>query len=316
MGNRYIFDKDSANFRKSRVSIGKILGRALLLFIVTLSLSILYYAIFALCFSTQTERRLAAENRMYSKMVPQMQEKERLLSDVVENLQLRDNGIYEEIFHTAAPSLDMTSSLAILNSLDSIPDDQIVKYSEKKLKKMSSSADRVEENFAAVFESISKNGKPAIPMTNPLSDFSFARTGASVSDKINPFYKVPMKHNGLDMIAHTGEPVYAAADGVVEDVTRSRKGLGNVVTILHQDGYRTRYAHLSDISVIKGRQVFRGSKIGCVGVSGNSFAPHLHYEVLRDSLVLDPINYMFASVNPDEYLKMMILSVNTGQSMD
>ena len=53
-----------------------------------------------------------------------------------------------------------------------------------------------------------------------------------------------------------------------------------------------------------------------MGVSGNSFAPHLHYEVLRDSLVLDPINYMFASVNPDEYLKMMILSVNTGQSMD
>jgi murein DD-endopeptidase MepM/ murein hydrolase activator NlpD len=53
-----------------------------------------------------------------------------------------------------------------------------------------------------------------------------------------------------------------------------------------------------------------------VGVSGNSFAPHLHYEVLRDTVALDPVNHMFASVTPEEYLNMMIMSVSTGQSMD
>jgi murein DD-endopeptidase MepM/ murein hydrolase activator NlpD len=53
-----------------------------------------------------------------------------------------------------------------------------------------------------------------------------------------------------------------------------------------------------------------------VGVSGNSFAPHLHYEVLKDTLVLDPVHHFFATVSPDEYVNMLIMSASTGQSMD
>ena len=100
------------------------------------------------------------------------------------------------------------------------------------------------------------------PMTNPLRNYSFAQTGASIGSRINPFYKVPVQHNGLDMIAPSGEPVYAAADGVVKNVTRSRKGLGNVVEIDHGNGYVTRYAHLADIEARKGRKIKRGARIG------------------------------------------------------
>ena len=69
-------------------------------------------------------------------------------------------------------------------------------------------------------------------------------------------------------------------------------------------------------SVRKGRKVHKGDRIGYVGVSGNSFAPHLHYEMLRDTTVLDPVNYLFASVSPEDYVNMLILSYSTGQSMD
>jgi murein DD-endopeptidase MepM/ murein hydrolase activator NlpD len=62
--------------------------------------------------------------------------------------------------------------------------------------------------------------------------------------------------------------------------------------------------------------VKKGARIGDVGVSGNSFAPHLHYEVLKDSLVLDPVSHFFASVGPEEYVNMLIMSSMTGQSMD
>jgi murein DD-endopeptidase MepM/ murein hydrolase activator NlpD len=134
--------------------------------------------------------------------------------------------------------------------------------------------------------------------------------------KVNPFYKVKLSHNGLDMIAPSGEPVYASAKGIVSDVTKSRKGLGNVVTIDHGNGIKTRYAHLADIEVRKGRAVKKGTRIGYVGVSGNSFAPHLHYEVLRDTVVLDPVNHLFASVGPEEYVNILIMSSMTGQSMD
>ena len=153
-------------------------------------------------------------------------------------------------------------------------------------------------------------------MSNALRDFSFAQTGASTGERINPFYKVKIMHNGLDLIAPAGDPVYAAADGVVSSVTRSRKGLGNVVSIDHGNGYVTRYAHLADMEVVKGRKVKKGTRIGYVGVSGNSFAPHLHYEVIRDTVVVDPVNHFFASVTPDEYVNMLIMSASTGQSMD
>ena len=125
-----------------------------------------------------------------------------------------------------------------------------------------------------------------------------------------------MRHNGLDLIAPAGEPVYAVADGIIKEIIKSRKGLGNVVEIDHGNGYVTRYAHLADVEVSKGRRLERGDRIGYVGVSGNSFAPHLHYEVLRDTVVLDPVNHFFASVSPEDYLNMLVMSVSTGQSMD
>ncbi len=53
-----------------------------------------------------------------------------------------------------------------------------------------------------------------------------------------------------------------------------------------------------------------------MGISSPTFAPHLHYEVLRGGKVLDPVNFLFASVGPDEYAKMLYMSVSTRQSMD
>ena len=315
MSREYIVDKDF-KLKKERPSVWKIIRNVLMFFVVTASLAVVYYILFALVFSTEEERRLRLENRLYEKEYPQLAEKEALLADVVEGLKIKDDNIYEEIFNTYAPDIEQFSSLDFLMALDSIPDSDIVVSSEARLNVLERSAGRVEENFMKVMEAISDAKFVMPPMTNPMKDFTFAQTGASVGDKINPFYKVSMKHSGLDLIAPAGEPVYAVADGVVKDVIKSRKGLGNVVVIDHGNGYVTRYAHLADIEAKKGRKVRMGTRIGYVGVSGNSFAPHLHYEVLRDTLVLDPVNHFFASVTPEEYMNMLIMSVTTGQSMD
>lgn len=315
MSSQYIFDKDF-KFRKQRTSVWAVLRKILMFFVVTISLAILYYILFALIFSTDTEKRLRDENRMYAREYPELEKKERLLSDVVDGLRLRDNSIYEAIFHTSAPNMDMVSSLDFLMGLDSIPDTDIVIYVKDKLDGLDKGVNLVEENFRRIFAAIKDSAFVMPPMNNPLEGFSFAQTGASVGDKINPFYKVKMRHNGLDLIAPAGEPVYAAADAVVADVVKSRKGLGNVIVLDHGNGYKTRYAHLADMEVRKGMKVKKGKRLGYVGVSGNSFAPHLHYEVLRDTLVMDPVNHFFASVSPDEFVNMLIMSASTGQSMD
>lgn len=314
MNSQYIFDKNDIKFRKKRTSVWAVIRRILVFFVATASMTVLYYVVFAMIFSTDEEQRLKDENRMFEREFPALEEKEALLSDVIDGLRMRDDMIYEEIFHTSAPNMDPLSSIDFL--ADSIPDSDIVLYADRKISNAAASAGRVEDNFRRIMQVMQDSSFVMPPMTNPLNDFSFAQTGASVGDRINPFYKVSMRHNGLDMIAPAGQPVHAAADGVVCNVIKSRKGLGNVVEIDHGNGYMTRYAHLADIEVSKGRKVEKGKRIGYVGVSGNSFAPHLHYEVMRDTLVLDPVNYLFASVTPGDYANILVMSVATGQSMD
>ena len=309
MDGEYIYGQKKTSLRKK-------IRRVFLLFIASLSLTLVYYAVFALFFSTEAESRLERENAVFERELPLLQQKEELLSDVLEGLELRDDRIYEEIFHASSPSMSPVTSVGDFSGLDTIPDHELVWYAQRKLDKVSASADAVEEDFMRIAELLQDSSFVMPPMTNPLDDFTFAQTGASVGEKINPFYKVPIRHDGLDMVAHSGEPVHVTADGVVTGVIKSRKGLGNVVVVSHDGGYVTRYAHLADIEVRKGKKLKKGDRIGYVGVSGNSFAPHLHYEVLRDTVVMDPVNHFFASLDPEEYVNVMIMAATTGQSLD
>lgn len=316
MGAKYEFDKTRMEFRKVTHSVWTVLGKALKYFLVTASLAVVYYVVFSFVISTDSERKLKRENQMYRQMYKDLAAREELAGDVIEGLKVRDDEIYRRLFNSDAPDLGGIYSNGFLSGVDTIPDRLIVEYSRTKLDTLSKVSDKVEANFRRIMEVLSDKTLSLPPMTNPLSGFSYARTGASVGERINPFYKVKTFHGGLDLISQQGEDVVAAADGVVKEVTHSSKGLGNVVSIDHGDGYVTRYAHLENTRVTRGQKVVKGQKIGQVGMSGNSFAPHLHYEVLRDTLRMDPLNYLFASVSPDDYMGMLFMSANTGQSMD
>jgi murein DD-endopeptidase MepM/ murein hydrolase activator NlpD len=105
-------------------------------------------------------------------------------------------------------------------------------------------------------------------------------------------------HEGLDIAADIGRPVYATADGVVQFAGRNG-GYGKSVFLDHKNGFQTRYAHLNKILVNKGQFVKRGDKIGEIGNSGRSTGPHLHYEVRFHRTPLDPMGFFFDS----RYLK-------------
>jgi len=88
-------------------------------------------------------------------------------------------------------------------------------------------------------------------------------------------------HTGVDISAPIGRPVYAAADGVARPYPDTTT-YGLYVDVVHSEGWRTRYAHLSRQLVLPGQAVRRGQLIGLVGVTGNTTGPHLHWEV-RDT---------------------------------
>ena len=215
-----------------------------------------------------------------------------------------------------APGIDPVTATDFIAASDTIPDRDIVRYTHMKADALMVAAEKVESDFQKIVEKYSAVREPMPPLALPLDDISYVQVGASLGERVNPFLKVPMEHEGVDIIAPQGSPVYAAAAGRVTDVVRAHKGRGNVVELTHQGGYVTRYCHLGDINVTRGQAVRKGARIGEIGMSGSSFAPHLHYEVIKDGAHVDPVHYFFASVTPHEYANMVYMSVNTGQSMD
>lgn len=107
----------------------------------------------------------------------------------------------------------------------------------------------------------------------------------------DPFTGKREFHYGVDIVADTGTPILATANGVVTHAGRWR-GYGKMVHVSHGFGRATRYAHMSEILVRPGQVIRRGDVLGRVGSTGRSTGPHLHYEVLRDGRHEDPREYL------------------------
>ena len=106
----------------------------------------------------------------------------------------------------------------------------------------------------------------------------------------HPIYGSSRMHTGLDLDADSGDPIYAAAGGVVVSAGW-RGGYGNCVIIDHGD-IATLYGHMSSISVGTGEAVTQGSRVGAVGSTGASTGPHLHFEVRINGEPVDPVPYL------------------------
>lgn len=98
-------------------------------------------------------------------------------------------------------------------------------------------------------------------------------------------------HQGLDISASVGKPVYATADAIVVQAGRIGR-LGNAVSLAHGFGITTRYGHMARVTVKPGQKVRRGDVIGYVGNSGRSTGYHLHYEVHKDGEPVNPLGYI------------------------
>jgi murein DD-endopeptidase MepM/ murein hydrolase activator NlpD len=107
----------------------------------------------------------------------------------------------------------------------------------------------------------------------------------------DPMTHGPGLHQGVDIAAAAGQPVFAAADGLVMLAARTG-GYGEAVYLAHGLGISTRYGHLSEIDVHPGQKIHRGDMIGRVGSTGRSTGAHLHYEVRLDGTPVNPLAYI------------------------
>lgn len=117
------------------------------------------------------------------------------------------------------------------------------------------------------------------------------RVTSSFGERTDPFFDEGAFHPGIDIAAYDGDPVHAAAAGIVIKASWG-EGYGREVIINHGRGIETLYAHLSGFAVTAGQRVDRGEVIGYVGTSGRSTGPHLHYEVRIQNTPVNPHKYL------------------------
>lgn len=158
----------------------------------------------------------------------------------------------------------------------------------------------------------------AMPSIKPVNSDQLPRSVRLLSGfgmRIHPIYKVPKMHYGIDFTAPSGTPIQATGAGRVVKAARV-SGYGNQVVIDHGYGFKTSYAHMKRIDVKVGDRVERGSKIGLVGSTGASTAPHCHYEVMVNGQKVNPIMYCMDGLTPEQYADLVKAAETSNQSFD
>lgn len=156
----------------------------------------------------------------------------------------------------------------------------------------------------------------AIPAIQPVNNEDLTRMASGYGYRIDPFTKVRKKHWGMDFTAPKGTPIYATGDGVVKRVDAGASGYGRHIRIDHGFGYVSLYAHLYKYNVKRNQKVKRGDLIGFVGSTGRSQAPHLHYEIFKDGARINPINFYYGNLSPQEFNELLQKASLENQSLD
>ena len=125
-----------------------------------------------------------------------------------------------------------------------------------------------------------------IPLSQSLMDIS-----SDFGLRMHPINKEMVQHKGIDIKAKLGTPVLATGDGEVIDAGFEERP-GYFIKLKHNSEFSSRYLHLSEILVEPGSTVKKGEVIGKVGSSGFSFRPHLHYEILKSDVPINPKEYI------------------------
>ncbi|MBQ0122024.1 MAG: peptidoglycan DD-metalloendopeptidase family protein [Bacteroidales bacterium] len=319
----FVFDRENMKFRPRKAGMGSYLRAGVRYLALSLLIAVVCYVLLALLFSTDHEKKLMEENRRLKAECERLEQDIRLVDKVVDFLSVRDHTIYRDIFDAEIPLLageGVPDSLYVdWTRMDEFSDKELICNTAKTARSLEYSVNRVNYWIAVANQALGRGGvKPtSIPSIVPIPDFKTLQAGASVGRRVNPFFKTMRDHQGMDLMAPVGTDVLCTADGVVTDVVRSGKGMGNTIEVVHDGGFITKYSHLGEIRTVrKGQTVKQGDVIGKVGMSGMSFASCLHYEIWRNGRCQDPADYFFAELNPLNYSETVTVSQTTGQSMD
>lgn len=284
-------------------------------------LGVVFLFLFLTLFPSPREKQLLQEKEGLQSQLEILNQQVDQMQIVMTDLQQRDDNLYRVLFG-AEPiplsirqgtqhKIDYYDSIARMTNSQLAADLALkVNMLEKKLYVQAKSYDEVLEMTKT--QEIRMENIPAI---QPVMNKDLKRVASGYGMRIDPVYHIRRFHQGMDFSAPTGTEVFATGNAKVK-FSGWKQGYGNTVILDHGFGYETLYAHLYKSLVRKGQKVRRSDIIALVGNTGKSTGPHLHYEVRLNGRPVDPRNYYFYDLSPEEYDQMLQLSNNFGQMLD
>lgn len=268
------------------------------------------------------EKEIKRENKKLQMKYEFLNKKLDEVAAVLDDIEERDDNIYRVIFEAEPIAENIRKAgfggINRYKNLEGFKSSELMTESTKKMDIILKQLYIQSKSFDEVMEMAMKKKEllASIPAIQPVSNNDLKRMASGYGYRIDPHYKTRAFHAGMDFTAPRGTPIYATGDGKVSRADNSAKGYGNHVRIDHGYGYVTLYAHMYKIKVRLGQTVKRGDIIGLVGNTGKSVGPHCHYEVRKNGKPLNPVNYYFNDLSPEQYEVMVEMANATNQSLD
>lgn len=241
------------------------------------------------------DSRLVTENlrlkNEYAKLTVKLAEMERQVEEIREY----DNVIYSQILGV---DYDTTDFYQYQNDSAKIAFDMFDSIFSEVNDRTYYAAEMLATQLVKLQETskLFKSNKNAIlyyPTISPIKTKEFICLSSPYGWRNHPVEKQILFHEGIDISAYPGTPVYSTAQGKVVKILYSKYGYGNRIVIQHAYGFETLYAHLDIIKVKRGQWVGKNQVIGTVGSTGTSTGPHLHYEIHKNNEPRDPLGYFY-----------------------
>lgn len=321
---KYYFDNKTLSYEKAEKNIFALVLKTL----GFISLSVIVGFLFAFYLRDRVdsprEAALAAQNKQYETELAKIKNKLTIIDKTFEDLSEKDKEIYRSIYGADPISDEVreagiggTDKYAYLDN-SSLSDADLIKSINEKIDALDRQFEVQKKSYKELASLANDKAKylASIPAIQPVSNKQLKRIASGFGYRIDPFYRTPKLHAGIDFTAPTGSAIYTTADGVVQSVERRAWGYGLHIVINHGYGYTTLYGHMSKTMVKRGQKVVRGQRIGSVGSTGKSTAPHLHYEVRKNGQHQNPAFYFFNDLSNVEYELMLKKASAPNKSFD
>ena len=321
---KYYYDQETLSYRRIEVNTGVRFRNAFVFLTVSalFGLIMLLVLLSSTLIETPKEIAQAREIDNYQLQYEQLNRKMQQIESVLDNLQDRDNQIYRVIFEANPISEDVRKAgfggVNRYADLEGFENSELVVSTTKRMEILSKQV-VVQSKSLDEIQRMALDKEvllSAIPSIQPINNEDLRRMASGYGWRTDPFTKTRRKHKGMDFSAPTGTPIYATSDGKVIRVDGRAPGYGKHIRIDHGFGYVTLYAHLSQYNVRRGQEVKRGDVIGFVGNTGRSVAPHLHYEIRKDGVAVNPINFYYGDLNTEEFNALLEAANRENQSLD